>query len=367
MRKMIALLLSAAILVSLFSACGTTEPQGTTVESTTAQTTESEISTAATTDESTSEVTSASEETTETTTDASTDETTSETTAEPEETEPALPPTPESVWNGAEELYIAAVPALDLGQYGIDNIYVQYFRCYIDDPEIFEKVKSYLSEENLTATAQPGTFGRGSHNFCIGSSHERNFKVAYQYEIDTMYQNTYVFCDGEKSNIYIISDEGREYIGSIMAECAIGSVVIGTEYSDRSTWGVASDEGTSVTIGMNSLKGYDEIIDRFEITYSIREQVVLDGLKSCLAPENMTEGSVLPGGEANFSVELPDGRTYKGYCFIGENGRLTVEEYLFTENNGETEIFILNEDAASELSVLVESFSIMSGTSWCDS
>ena len=49
---------------------------------------------------------------------------------------------------------------------------------------------------------------------------------------------------------------------------------------------------------------------------------------------------------------------------MGENGRLTVENIFFTETDGETEVFVLNEEACTELSELVESFSVMSATKW---
>ncbi|MBQ1223973.1 MAG: hypothetical protein IIX84_06785 [Oscillospiraceae bacterium] len=187
----------------------------------------------------------------------------------------------------------------------------------------------------------------------------------YDTGVEAIHNKTYVFCDGEKSNNYIMSDEAREYIGKIISECAISSVEIGTEFSDRSEWGVKSPKSATVTVGMKTLPGYEtEIVDRFEIVYYIREHYVLKGLSACLAPENMTEGSALPGVEPTFSVELPDGRIYNGYCFIGENGRLTVENIFFTETDGETEVFVLNEEACTELSELVESFSVMSATKW---
>ena len=363
MKKLIALILSAAVLVSLFSACGNVEPEESTTATTTAQTTEAETTVEVTASESTTtEVTSETEGTSATTTEGTVE-------SEPLETEPAaLPATPESIWNGAEELYVCAVLGYPHTT-EVDDTYAfcQYAKCFITDPEILEKVKSYLSEDSLIATEQEGGFGRGSHNFCIGSSHERNFKVVYFFDtgVDALFEKTYVFCDGEKSNNYIISDEGREYIGSIISECAIGSVELGTEFSDRSEWGTDSGERAFVTISLDSVKGFEtDIVDRFEFVYDIREQCILDGFYACLSPENMAEGSVLPGMKSNFSVELPDGRIYNGYCFIGENGRLSVDDILFIETDGETEVFVLNEDAANELSELVESFSVMSATKW---
>ena len=357
MKKLIALILSAAVLVSLFSACGNVEPEETTTATTTAQTTEAETtvevtaSESATVESTTTEVTSETEGTSETTTEGTVE-------SEPLASEPAkLPATPESVWDGAEELYIAQVP-------GVDSLYVKY---YISDPEILENVKTYLSDAHLTETEEEGSFGRGSHNYCIGSSDGRNFKVLFHYgtEADAIYEKTYVFCDGEKSNNYVMSDEAREYIGKIISECVVGSVKLGTDFSDRSEWGEKSEESATVTVGMKTLPGYEtEIVDRFEFVYDVREQCILDGLSACLAPENMTEGSVLPGVEPTFSVELPNGKTYNGYCFMGENGRLTVDDILFTETDGETEIFVLNEEACVELSELVESFSVMSAEKW---
>ena len=361
MKKLLALTLSAVMLVSLFSACGNVEPEVTTDGTTTAQTTFSETTTESTTSETTEATTETTEATTETTT-----ETSEETTAA--ETEPAaLPVTPESVWNGVEELYVAAVPAFSLEFYDIENIDGSYVKYYISDPEILENVKTYLSDAHLTETEEEGSFGRGSHNYCIGSSDGRNFKVLFHYgtEADAIYEKTYVFCDGEKSNNYVMSDEAREYIGKIISECVVGSVKLGTEFSDRSEWGEKSEESATVTVGMRTLPGYEtEIVDRFEFVYDVREQCILDGLSACLAPENMTEGSVLPGVEPTFSVELPNGVVYKGYCFVGENGRLTVEDVLFTESDGGRKVFVLNEEACVELSELVESFSVMSAEKW---
>ena len=357
MKKTVFVFVALAMLAAVFSACGTTEPEVTT--ETTAVTTEAEPYSATTTEAST-EPTEETETTAETTAQSETEAATtpfSETTAP----EPPAPPTPEGVWDGRDEFIIrqqiSGLPVSD-----IDTVRFSEIEYSVSDVVTLETVRSHLSAEALTELEQPGSFGRGSHNCCLGDSWYPEFRFVYEpsmysYTGYPMSKHTYIAAEEGKSNLYVLSEEGMAYIGKLFENVFRFKFSAGCEGADYTGWGEETQNTVEMKMRLNSLEGYGvDIVDSVNFTYDILDKAVSQVIYGCVSDGHITDGADMVLVEPNFSFTLADGRAYSGACTLGEDGKFTVDALYTVGENGETVFFDLA--ARESLGELISKFAV---------
>ena len=319
-KRILVILLLCLLCAAVMSACGTEEPE----------------ETEAVTTEFTSAATSA----------ATTEYTSAATTTEPSETEAVTAATsedipvlltPESLWDGAEELCLGAIQNM-IPNPALEKVTLWRAEYYVTDPTTVSAVKAWLSQPELTPT-DSNDFARTSPNVFVGADGMNKFQlIRSTYDgVSSVYERTYIFSRGEKSNIYLISEAGRAGLEELFEKVTVKNIAqISSEPCFDGWSGEHTSGGVTVFLTHSALEGYSaEGVTRVMLIYDLSDSGAVEALISCFENGAVSD-KTWDGAGSNISFELPDGRVIRGTVEFADNGRVLPCGLFLSEKDGNT-------------------------------
>ena len=308
------------------------------------------------------------EETEAVTTEFTSTATSAATTTEPSETEAVTAATsedipvlltPESLWDGAEELCLGAIQNM-IPNPALEKVTLWRAEYYVTDPTTVSAAKAWLSQPELTPT-DSNDFARTSPNVFVGADGMNKFQLIRSTDdgVSSVYERTYIFSRGEKSNIYLISEAGRAGLEELFEKVTVKNIAqISSEPCFDGWSGEHTSGGVTVFLTHSALEGYSaEGVTRVMLIYDLSDSGAVEALISCF-DNGAVSDKTWDGAGSNISFELPDGRVIRGTVEFADNGRVLPVGLFLSEIDGNTVVIEPDPAALDVLADILSDFVI---------